>query len=54
MQGPISPPYEKAQQLKRTEGLASTANKPVAVVPPQGREGGEDDIVDDISLLAVT
>ena len=54
IQGPISPPYEKAQHLKRTEGLASTAIKPVAVVPPQGREGGEDDIVDDISLLAVT
>ena len=54
IQGPISPPYEKAQHLKRTEGLASTANKPVAVVPPQGREGGEDDIVEDISLLAVT
>jgi len=57
-QGPISPPYEKAQQLKRTEGLATTANstspRPVAVVTPQGREGGEEDIVDDISQLAVT
>ena len=58
IQGPISPPYEKAQQLKRTEGLAtasnSTSSKPVAVVTPQGRERGEDDLVDDISQLAVT
>ena len=58
IQGPISPPYEKAQHLKRTEGLAtasnSTSSKPVAVVTPQGREGGEDDLVDDISQLAVT
>merc|ERR1712133_152822 len=37
VQDPINPPYKKALELKRTEGLT----KPVAVVSPQGRGEGD-------------
>jgi len=48
-QTPIDPPYKKAQELKRSEGLA----RPVAVVTPQGRKE-EAEVVEEMENLSVS